>query len=280
MKRIFIVLALLCAGVAVSAQGVSIDWKTVPMNGSRTGVKAANAQNTDEAMGTIRGCSYVAPNGRKFHGSTKKAAKIMLAAQPQMAQVKEVIAYSSREMTEDYPECELYDWFIDELMRAVEDSTGRKVDIGITNRGGVRVDMPKGDVLLDDIMSMFPFRNSLYYLALRGRDIRAVLDHMAATRFEILGGMKVVAKDGKIVSVMVGDEPLDDDKLYGVATISFLLDGGDGYFLQKNAEKKIRCKGYIIDTMLAYVRSLTAQGKPVEYKTDGRITILDREVKR
>ena len=68
-------------------------------------------------------------------------------------------------------------------------------------------------------------------------------------------------------------EELDDDKLYGVATIDFLLDGGDGFHIAKNAEKKIMCNGYILDTMLAYVKDLTAQGKPIEYECDGRIKI-------
>ena len=85
----------------------------------------------------------------------------------------------------------LYDWFIDEVMRATADSTGKKIDIGFTNRGGVRIDMPKGEIFYDDIMSMFPFKNNLCYVALKGRDVRALLDQMAREKFLIIGGMKV-----------------------------------------------------------------------------------------
>ena len=245
------------------------------MDGSRTGCVSSSASNIAEAMGTMKGCAYLAPNGKVFRGGlTPKVARVLLAAQPAMAWVKEVIGYSSAEMVEEYPECALWNWFVDEIMRATADSTGKQVDIGIVNTGGVRIDMPKGDILLDDIMSMFPFNNSLCYVALRGRDVRAVLEQMAASTFEALGGMKVVAQAGELVSVTVGDEPLDDDRLYGVATISFLLHGGDGYSLAEPAEEVIRCNGIIFDTMVAHVRNLTAQGKPIEYHTDGRLRIL------
>ena len=244
----------LAGGLCLCAQERTITWTTDPVDGHRTGVVASNASNVEEAMGTVKGCTYYAPNGRKFRkGTVKNVARIMLDAQPAMAKVKTVIGHSTREMVRTYPECEIYDWYIDELIRATADSTGKRVDIGIANRGGVRIDMPAGEVLYDDIMSMFPFRNNLCYVALRGRDVRALLDQMAASTFQIVGG----------------------DRLYGVATLNFLLDGGDGYKVARNAEEVIMCNGYLYDTMLAYVQGLTAAGKPIEYQNQNWITILE-----
>lgn len=277
MKKTLVILMLsLVTAAGLSAQGKKVVWKMDPIDAHRTGVVASNATNVSEAMGTVKGCTYYAPNGKKFRkGTVKDVAGIMLDAQPAMAEVKSVIGHSTRMMIRTYPECEIYDWYIDELMRATADSTGRKVDIGFANRGGVRIDMPAGEILFDDIMSMFPFRNNLCYVALRGRDVRAVLNQMAASTFQIVGGVKVVAKNGKIVSATVNGEPLDDDRLYGVATLNFLLDGGDGYKVGKNAEEVIKCNGYLYDTMLAYVKSLTAAGKPIEYQNQHWITILE-----
>lgn len=277
MKKTLVIFVLsLVTAAGLSAQGRKVVWKMDPIDAHRTGVVASNATNVSEAMGTVKGCTYYAPNGKKFRkGTVKDVARIMLDAQPAMAEVKSVIGHSTRMMIRTYPECEIYDWYIDELMRATADSTGRKVDIGFANRGGVRIDMPAGEILFDDIMSMFPFRNNLCYVALRGRDVRAVLSQMAASTFQIVGGVKVVAKNGKIVSATVNGEPLDDDRIYGVATLNFLLDGGDGYKIGKNAEEVIKCNGYLYDTMLAYVRSLTAAGKPIEYQNQHWITILE-----
>ncbi len=273
MKTNLIIILLLSGCIGLRAQEKVLSWEMDPVDGHRTGVVASTASNVSEAMGTVRGCTYYAPNGRKFRkGTVKNVAKIMLDAQPAMAMVKTVIGYSTRPMTAG-PDDALCDWYIDELMRAAADSTGKKVDIGFANRGGVRIDMPGGPVLYDDIMSMFPFKNHICYVALRGRDVRALFEQMASTAPQIVGGAKIVIKDRKLVSVTVGDEPLDDDKLYGVATLDFLLDGGDNYKVAKNAEQVIKCESYLYDTMLAYVKGLTAAGKPVEFEPRHWITI-------
>ena len=276
----FLAAAAILAAASSYAQGPVISWSTDPIDGHRTGVTASTADNVEEAMGYVKGRTYYAPNGKKFRkGTVRKVASLMLGAQPAMSDVKKVVGYSTRVMVRKKPECELYDWFIDELMRATADSTGKKIDIGISNRGGIRIDMPAGEILCDDIQSMFPFKNNLCYVALHGRDVRAILDQMAATSFQILGGVKVVAKNGKIVSATVNGEPLDDDKVYGVATINFLLDGGDGYSIGKNAIETIFCNGWLYDTMIAYVKSLTAAGKPVEFENQHWITIIKEDGK-
>ena len=270
----FFLALLLLAPSLLPAQGVEISWGKDIIDGHRTGVVASNAANVEESMGTVSGGKYYAPNGRVFRkGTVRDVARIMLDAQPAMAKVKQVIGYSTEEMIRKSPECPLYDWFIDELMRATADSTGKKIEIGFTNRGGVRTEMPKGEIFYDDIMSMFPFKNNLCYVALKGRDVKALLDQMATTKFLIIGGMNVVAKNGKIVSATVNGEPLDEDRIYGIATINFLLNGGDGFYIGKNAVEIIPCNGWIYDTMIKYVKDLTAAGKPVEFENKHWITI-------
>jgi 5''-nucleotidase/2'',3''-cyclic phosphodiesterase and related esterases len=274
MKYTFLTAVLLCVPALLLAQGVEVSWEKDVIDGHRTGVVASNASNVEESMGSVSGRKYLAPNGRIFRGGTvRNVARIMLEAQPAMAGVKQVIGYSTEEMIRKSPECSLYDWFVDELMRATADSTGKKIDIGLTNRGGVRTEMPKGEIFYDDIMSMFPFKNNLCYVAMKGRDVKALLDQMAATKFLIIGGMKVVARNGKIVSATIDGEPLDDERVYGIATINFLLDGGDGFSIGKNAVEVIHCKGWIYDTMIKYVKDLTAAGKPVEFENKHWITI-------
>jgi 2',3'-cyclic-nucleotide 2'-phosphodiesterase (5'-nucleotidase family) len=274
MKYTFLTAVLLCVPALLLAQGVEVSWGKDVIDGHRTGVVASNASNVEESMGSVSGRKYLAPNGRIFRGGTvRNVARIMLEAQPAMAGVKQVIGYSTEEMIRKSPECPLYDWFVDELMRATADSTGKKIDIGLTNRGGVRTEMPKGEIFYDDIMSMFPFKNNLCYVAMKGRDVKALLDQMAATKFLIIGGMKVVARNGKIVSATIDGKPLDDERVYGIATINFLLDGGDGFSIGKNAVEVIHCKGWIYDTMIKYVKDLTAAGKPVEFENKHWITI-------
>lgn len=263
MKRAVILMLLLLASSFLYAQEYS--WKSVRMDGSRTGT----------ALGTMTGGRYVTTDGKVFpkNSCVSSVARIVMDAQPEMARVKEVIAYSPEAMEIVYPEGPLSNWFIGILMQKVSELSGRHVDIGISNFGGIRVDMPKGDVILDDMLSMFPFKNQLVYVELKGSVVRSILDAMAADRFQVLGGVRVVAEDGKIVSATIGDEPLDDDKVYGVATISFLLHGGDNLSLAEGADTVVKYDVDIIDAVLEHVRAETASGRQIVSKADGRVVI-------
>lgn len=274
MKKI-IFLLIFFAGVSVSAQDVS--WTKVLMDGSRTGCICPSKDNVDEALGTVRNGVYHSPSGKKFkkNSATARAAQVVIAAQPAMAHVKEVIGYSTEVMIKDRPESALSNWFIDVLMDGVEELSGQPVDVGLTNFGGIRIDMPKGEILLDDMKSMFPFRNQLARLTIKGKDLREIFERMASSgRFEVLGGVEIVAEDGKLVKAHVGGAPIKDDKLYTMATISFLLSGGDGLNLSKRAvEVEVYEDVDIIDVMLEHVKKETAAGRPIEYQKDGRVIV-------
>ena len=250
------------------------------MDGSRTGCVSPSKDNVAEAVGTFKGRKYVAPDGTVFkaRSAAAKTARIVLDAQPEMARVKDVIGYSTEAMSAQYPESALSNWFIDILMKKTEALAGKKVHIGITNFGGIRIDMPQGDIILDDMLSMFPFKNYLAYVEHTGKQIREILETMAAGRFQVLGGVRVVAEDGKLVSVEIDGEPLDDEKTYGLATISFLLGGGDGLALEQDAVSVTVFEDVaIIDAVLEHVNAETAAGRPIEYKTDGRVVVKDNK---
>lgn len=284
MRKAVLLIMLLLPGMSAFAQNAGgerkrdvevVSWTLTPMDGSRVGAKSPSADNVRECLGEIRHGKYYAPNGRVYgrHTATCRAARKLLAVQPTMAPVKVAVGYSTREMKAKAPESALSNWFIDNIMEAVAKESGRKVDFGVGNFGGIRCNMPQGEIILDDLMSMFPFKNQIVYLELPGSEIRSILETMAAGRFQVLGGCRVVAENGKLVSAEIAGEPLDDSKWYGVATISFLLEGGDGLYLAHNSRNLKVYDIDIIDIILEKVRSLTAEGRPVEYQKDGRVVV-------
>lgn len=274
MKRLFILGILMLSALVSSGQ--EYRWKHVTMNGSRTGCVSPSKDNVSESLGYFKGNEYIAPDGsvHKKNSAAAKAARVVLDAQPRMARVKDVIGYSTEQMVVAYPESALSNWFVDLIMAKIQQISGKKVDIGIMNFGGIRIDMPKGDIILDDMLSMFPFKNQLVYVEHTGKEIRSVLESMAAGGFQVLGGVRIVAEDGRLVCAEIGGEPIDDEKIYGLATISFLLAGGDGLSLARNAVSVTVYEDVdIIDAVLEYVYSETAAGRPIEYRTDGRVTV-------
>ena len=277
MRRTFVLICVF-AFSAIAAAGQEYDWKSVQMDATRTGCVSPSKDNADESIGVFKKGKYIAPNGKEYRkrSTVGKTARIVLDAQPAMARVKEVIGYSTEAMEASYPESALSNWFIDLLMAKTEKLAGKKVDVGIGNFGGIRIDMPKGDIILDDMLSMFPFKNQLVYVEHTGKQLRTILEEMAADRFQVLGGVRVVADGGKLVSAEIGGEPLDDEKIYGLATITFLLEGGDGLALAENAISVTSFENVdIIDAVLEYVYRETEAGRPIEYKTDGRVVIKD-----
>lgn len=276
MRRFFVASVALLAATCLYAQDYT--WKHVPMDGSRTGCIAPMKDNVDEALGVFKGGKYIAPSGKVYrrNSAVARTARVVIDAQPAMARVKDPIAHSVRAMEVAYPESALTDWFVDILMAKVEALAGKKVDIGVANFGGVRIDMPEGQVILDDMLSMFPFKNQLVYVEQTGRQIRKILEGMAAGRFQILGGVRVVAEGGRLLSAEIDGSPIEDDKVYGLATISFLLGGGDGLALEKDALSVTVFKDVdIIDAILEHVYAETAAGRPIEYEMDGRVVIKD-----
>lgn len=273
-------LSLLCFAVAVPlvcgpASAQEFSWRRVLMDESRTGTRMASAQDVEESLGSVKGRKYLAPNGRSYRGgAVREVAGIMLDAQPAMSHVKVVVGHSPRRMEAHAPESALSNWVADTYMNAVSELTGKKVDVSFANFGGIRTSMPEGNVLADDIMSMFPFKNKLCYLELKGADLRRIYEGFAAGRVQCIGGARLVIRDRKIESVTIGGEPLDDERTYGVATIDFLLDGGDNLSLARNALKLEILDEYVIDYMLPYVRRLTAEGKEIEYHEDGRVQVI------
>ena len=269
------IIAAFALGLLACSCSQSVSWEKYNMDGHRTGVTAATADNVPEALGTVGDSCYIAPNGRVFAkgSATYAAARDLIAVQPRMAHLKQVIAHSAREMHHKRADGDLSNWFVDHIREDVAATTGKKVDVAIVNSGGIRVDMPAGDVILDDIESMFPFRNHLCYVALEGRDLQAIFDYMASTKVQPVSGVKLVVDSGKVDTLLVGGKPIDPEGVYGVGTIDFLLDGGDGLAIAKNARELIITGKKVIDSMLPYVLEYEKEGRLVEGASDGRVVV-------
>jgi 5'-nucleotidase/UDP-sugar diphosphatase len=116
-------------------------------------------------------------------------------------------------------------------------------DVAIINGGGIRGNRnyaAETKLTRKDIARELPFNNQLVTLELTGADLRAALENAVwlinkdAGRFAQISGARVVVRrdavpGSRLVSIKIGGRPLDDNKLYKVATIDFLARGKDGY---------------------------------------------------
>ena len=124
------------------------------------------------------------------------------------------------------------------IAEAMLDASG--ADLAITNGGGIRASIPTGDVTQGDIISVLPFGNYVITKSVMGSDIRSILEvgisdyptekgafpHIAGMTIKFDSNLPV---GSKLTEVMIGDELLDDTKMYVLATNDFLGAGGDEY---------------------------------------------------
>ena len=274
MKRILSIVIFLSCAFALNAQDFSFEWTEVAMDGSRVGATVPTADDPEAALGHIKGTKYIAPNGKKFKGSVAEVAALMLEAQPSMAYVKEIVGYSDHEMAKKHPQSELSNMIADCMIKKTEQVTGKKVDVSFINGGGIRSEIPAGTVVVDDLLSMLPFKNYLCYVSLKGSDLRYIFENFG-TKTLFIGGVSLTYKDGNLVNALVGGEPLDDNRLYGVTTVDFLLDGGDGVYVARNAKELIITDVLIYDSFLSFIKDFANEGKNISYHFDDRIILLD-----
>ncbi len=124
----------------------------------------------------------------------------------------------------------LGDWMAD----CYRESLG--VDAALQNGGGIRAEIPAGPVTLRSIFNVMPFDNALVKLSMKGVDLRAVFDHgLGLERIAQVSGANIEYDPAKpagerIAAVAVGGAPFDDARVYSIATLDFLTNGGgDGY---------------------------------------------------
>ena len=208
-------------------------------------------------------------------GSDMAAVDIIDKYSPQVAPLMEIIGYTDRLVeSRRGAESELSNFAADIIRERAEKETGEHVDLAMTNYGGIRTAMPKGDVRVYDIYSIFPFENDIVVCKVKGSKLRQFLDNYARKGYvECLSGVQMVIDNYQITKLNINGRPLDPNKTYNFATINFLLDGGDGSRIGSYADKVIDTDVLIRDAVVDHIRELTAQGRKIDPKMDGRVVI-------
>ena len=278
MDQAKLVLFLASLAAVSCSHNPRMEWKRVPMDGSLTGVVPVNAENVDTALGTFED-DYIAPNGRHFQeGAVPEVAMLLMDVQPKIARLKQVVGHNARTMENlrTEPDLPLGNLVADALRSKGSDYFKVPMDFAVTNYGGIRVPMPEGAVTLDDIESMFPFKNYLCYAKVRGSQLQRLLEQLAKTKaFQPISGGRVKVKGHELVSAEIGGKPIDPNRLYNVATIDFLLSGGDQIAIGALAEDVLLTPVLIRDVVLEFVQAKEAAGEVIDYQKDGRVVMED-----
>ena len=180
-------------------------------------------------------------------------------------------------MAAQRPESELSNLLADILVWAGKDYN-EKPDFGVYNMGGVRADLPKGDVTYGDVLDIAPFENKIAFGTLTGAEVLELFGQMASVGGEGVSSSvrMVITKDGRLEHATINGEPIDPARNYRLTTIDYLLGGTDKLeALRKcrdvNAPKDASNNSRFV--IMNYFRYMQKQGKEVDAQIEGRVVV-------
>lgn len=191
-----------------------------------------------------------------------------------MAALQVIVSYSNAVYTKEKPESGLSNLMADALREFAEQYTGEKIDVGITNFGGIRNDLPQGAVRVYDIYSIAPFNNNITILHMKGSALRKVFSDMAKRgSVQAVSGITLKIHDKSLKECLVAGKPIDENRLYKIATIDFLVTGGDGMDFGDGIEFRGDTGMYLRDALIEILKQKLAAGEVLDLKKDGRVVV-------
>lgn len=189
-------------------------------------------------------------------------------------QMNGVIGHTTQELTKSYDLSEtlLGNFFSDAVL-----TEGKKIDPSIdfsipSTKGGLRNNLPKGDIHLSDVFELMPFENELIVTQLSGADVGALINYIAASGGQPVAGIRLKISEGRPQEVLINGQPFNASKAYYVLTSDYIASGGDNSkgFGHPLAKKVLGLK--VRDALINYIKNTTASGKSINAELDGRIT--------
>jgi 2',3'-cyclic-nucleotide 2'-phosphodiesterase (5'-nucleotidase family) len=125
-----------------------------------------------------------------------------------------------------------------------------QTEVAVTNGGAIRGGRtyPAGAILTRrDVLTELPFGNRLVTIDISGSAVAAAIENGLSVlpnpsgRFPQVSGLTIEAEASRppgrrVLSIKVGDAPLDPSRSYSVATNDFLARGGDDYTTFRDAK--------------------------------------------
>ncbi len=125
--------------------------------------------------------------------------------------LSEEIGYCSQTIDQDSPA--MGNMICDSWLVSFPDA-----DVSITNQGGIRQDIPQGNISLKTIVGLLPFENSIVQLELTGSELIECVDNYLLGGMTTIGGYKL--SDGT---------PIEADKTYKVLTTDYLYSADEEF---------------------------------------------------
>ena len=184
-------------------------------------------------------------------------------------QLAEVVGHAAGDFLKDDPEGGLDNLVADALLHVARRRARDTVHVALINQGGLRVPLAEGPIQMRHAYELLPFENFVTVLSLTGEQLERLADQIALAGGEPVAGWTMALDGDDAVEVRVGGEPVDQDRVYRLATVDYLVNGGGTWSVLWEVEPRSREDLDILirDAFVAYLQEVGT----VTPTLDGRI---------
>ncbi|MDW8295930.1 MAG: 5'-nucleotidase [Raineya sp.] len=213
----------------------------------------------------------------EVNASLKEDAQVLQTIEPYKkqleAQMQRIIGYAEIEIANGRKinETPLGNLVADMCQQRASREIGKNVDLGFVTFGGLRTSIPAGAIKVSDIFELMPFENELVVLEIDGKTMRKLFEYLVVTRNIAISNSKVLIKGGQLKDVLVNNEPIEENRIYRVATSDYLASGGDNMTFLKEAKNIIFTNVKYRDMIIQAIEDTHKQGKKITSSVGGRV---------
>ncbi len=189
------------------------------------------------------------------------------------AEMSTVIGICEMTLTKEQPESSLGNWCADAVLAQAQHYTGLSVDFAVLNYGGLRIpSLPKGNISKGKIFELMPFDNMIVVLEMKGSELPQLFEHLAQKGgWPVSAAIRMEIDDEFAVhNLKIEGEKIDPERIYRIATIDYLANGGDKCSFFKKL-KRHETGQFMRTAVIEYVEQLTQKGQKIKAIKEGRI---------
>ena len=137
-----------------------------------------------------------------------------------------------------------------------KNKTGKTVDFSMSNYGGIRAAIMKGNVTVSNAFELMPFDNTLVVVELNYDKIKALFNYFVAKKraHPLSKNIQLTIKNDSY-NVLINGKAIKKDRTYFVATSNYLQKGGDGMIFFSEPESLFDSNFLIRDAIVDYFES-------------------------
>lgn len=174
-----------------------------------------------------------------------------------------------------YGESALGDLIADALKWKADNVSKSPVDFAVTNSGGIREGLPKGEIKKVNVLTTLPFSNMLEVIEIKGSDVRRLFDFQASVTpgngafAQVSAEVRVVynKETHDVAQLTIQGKPVIDSLTYRIAICDYIAAGKDGYDVLGKITNRETTSLLMSEAVADYIKMKGT----ITPRTDGRI---------